>query len=260
MAGGALKLGAAFAAAGHDEMRFATDPSTLPLEAGIQIETFARIGDEVAVLGNSEGSRVITPLRGKLIGIGPDRIEVDAQFVPGNSGSPIIHVPSGKVIGIATYLIRRRYTDLVDKKEPAIRRFGYRLDSVKQWQPVQWTLYQQEHAELGKVVNLTADFARLLDDIAKDGKLDTNQHLNAGLGRIVGELDRSMGKQSMSLPDRQRVFQHFVSSLRLATQSDITAARTRLRYDYFIRQLNEEAAMRDEFYKIFDRTAKAALR
>jgi hypothetical protein len=260
LGGAAVKIGGAFAAAGHDEMRFVTDPPALPFESGAQIETFAKIGDEVVVLGNSEGSRVISPLRGKLVGIGPDRIEVDAQFVPGNSGSPIIHVPSGKVIGIATYLIRRRYTDLVDKKEPAIRRFGYRLDSVKQWQPVNWAAYQSEHEALGKVVSLTADFARLLDDVAKDGKLDASQHRNSGLGRIVLDLDRALGRQAMSLPDRERVFQNFVGSLRSATQADIAGARSRLRYDFFIRQLNEEASMRDEFYRIFDKSAKASLR
>ena len=80
-------------------------PAT-PLELD-QSRISVKIGDAIVVLGNSGGGGVVTKLEGKLVGIGPDRIEVSAEFIPGNSGSPIIHVPTGKVIGIATYLTRR---------------------------------------------------------------------------------------------------------------------------------------------------------
>jgi hypothetical protein len=260
LSGGAVKIGAGAAAVAHDIIRFATDPAPMAFELGTKIESFARIGDEVVVLGNGEGSRVITPLPGKLLGIGPDRIEVDSQFVPGNSGSPIVHVPSGKVIGIATYLTKRRFADLVDRDAGAVRRFGYRLDSVKQWQPVHWGMYQNENAELKKITALTVDFARFLDDLSNDGRLQVDLHRESGLGRIVNDLDRALSKQSLSAADRQRVLQTFVNSLRSATQADITAARSRLRYDFFLRQLGEEAGVRDEFYKVFDKAAKASLR
>ena len=95
------------AAVGHDIMRLATSEVPKPLVASPDVEGDARIGDEVAVLGNREGARVIQPLMGRRLGIGPDRIEVSAEFVPGNSGSPIIHWKSGKVIDIATYLKTR---------------------------------------------------------------------------------------------------------------------------------------------------------
>src|SRR5205085_5281381 len=83
--GQAVKLSDPGAAVGHDLMRFAGAEAPHPFEAGEQIESFAQVGDDIVVLGNAEGSRVINPLPGKLLGLGPDRIEVSAEFVPGNS-------------------------------------------------------------------------------------------------------------------------------------------------------------------------------
>lgn len=59
--------------------------------------------EEVRVLGNSEGAGVITSGSGKIKGIGPSEIEVDSDFVPGNSGGPVINTDN-EVVGIATYL------------------------------------------------------------------------------------------------------------------------------------------------------------
>ena len=106
---GTVTPGAAEAAVGEDIARFAIAQSPPhPLEAITEFESNVRIGDEVMVLGNSGGGGVVTQLKGTIVGIGPDRIEVSAEFIPGNSGSPIIHVKTGKVVGIATYLTKRR--------------------------------------------------------------------------------------------------------------------------------------------------------
>jgi len=44
-----------------------------------------RIGDEVVVLGNSGGGGVVTSLKGEVRGLGPDRIEVSAEFIRGTA-------------------------------------------------------------------------------------------------------------------------------------------------------------------------------
>ena len=108
LSGTPLVTGLADVAAGRDIARFAlTKLPAKPLEIITEFESNVRIGDAVVVLGNSGGGGVVTKLPGEIVGIGPDRIEVSAEFIPGNSGSPIIHVKSGKVVGIATYLTRR---------------------------------------------------------------------------------------------------------------------------------------------------------
>ena len=47
-----------------------------------------RIGDDVVVLGNSGGGGVITSIPGKVVGVGPDRIEVSAEFIQATPGAP----------------------------------------------------------------------------------------------------------------------------------------------------------------------------
>ena len=87
------------------------------------------VGRDMVVLGNSDGRGVVTEIRGKVIGVGPREIEVDAAFVIGNSGSPVLD-RHGRVIGIATYL--RDCRDDADWSKAntrfnGIRRFALRL-------------------------------------------------------------------------------------------------------------------------------------
>ena len=121
-----LMLGPRDEAVGRDMVRFALDESmpAFDLAAGVP-----DIGDPVVVLGNSDGRGVVTEIRGKVIGVGPREIEVDAAFVIGNSGSPVLD-RHGHVIGIATYL--RDCRDDADWSKTntrfnGIRRFALRL-------------------------------------------------------------------------------------------------------------------------------------
>lgn len=251
-----ITAGVVQAAVGHDLMRLSIADASKPLVAMDNVEAEARIGDEVFVLGNSEGARVIQPLTGKLLGIGPDRIEVSAAFVPGNSGSPIVHAKTGKVIGIATYLAQRRYSELADQPDTRVRRFGYRLDSAKQWQPVAWHVFQAERAEFEKVEALTKDFARLIEAIRTDASVDGASFSSSAVSRPVRDFVAAVGRRGVSGADRARAVQQFLASLRGATQADIVQARQRFRYDFFQRAINEEAEVRQEMHRLFDRLLK----
>ncbi len=255
--GARIPAGAVQAAVGHDIMRLATSAVPNPLIASTDVEGDARIGDEVAVLGNSEGARVIQPLMGRLLGIGPDRIEVSAEFVPGNSGSPIIHVKSGKVIGIATYLQKRQFAELADRRESRVRRFGYRLDSVKQWQPVAWAAYQAEKSEADRVEALTKDLVKLISAMRGEGRMNAADFSSPAIGRPVRDFMEGAEKQKLSAADRSRTTQNFLASIRAATVGDITAARQRLRYDFFRKSVDEQAEIREQMYQLFDRLLKA---
>ena len=121
-----LQLGPRDDAVGRDMVRFALDESVpaFDLAAGVP-----DIGDPVVVLGNSDGRGVVTEIRGKVIGVGPREIEVDAAFVIGNSGSPVLD-RHGHVIGIATYLRDCRDDEDWSKTNTrfnGIRRFALRL-------------------------------------------------------------------------------------------------------------------------------------
>ncbi len=105
--------------------------------------------DAVSVYGNSDGSGVITKTDGKILGIGPNRIEVDAEFIQGNSGCPILN-SSNEVVGVATYaLLHDDPEEWVSKgtRYREIRRFGLTLDHLR-WTDMPAGLFSKQSAYL----------------------------------------------------------------------------------------------------------------
>ncbi len=130
-----IAVGSPAFAKDYDIARLTTKEKLVPLPVMVGVDRTVKIGDAIVIFGNSEGAGVFAPVEGKITGLGPRLIEFDAPIVPGNSGSPIIHVASGKVIGIASHIINRSAKTLLDtgSKLPAVRKFGQRLDSVTAW-------------------------------------------------------------------------------------------------------------------------------
>ena len=101
------------------------------------------MGEDIAVIGNSDGAGVQTILDGKVIGIGPDIFEISAEIVHGNSGSPVLD-RLGNVIGIATFAIDGSdANDSIkqDTRFAGVRRFAIKLTSTIQWQTVNPNTY-----------------------------------------------------------------------------------------------------------------------
>ncbi len=111
-----VKVGAASVAVGHDIFAMQVAPNAAPFEILRDVENNASIGDEVVVLGNAEGGGVINNIGGRIVGLGPNLVEIDAPFLPGNSGSPIIHLRTSKVVGVATYLTIRKYNSAASRE------------------------------------------------------------------------------------------------------------------------------------------------
>jgi hypothetical protein len=250
-----VPIGSGGAAVGHDIIRFTTTSTAPPLIAASNVDAEAKIGDPIVVLGNSEGARVVQSLPGKLVGIGPDRIEVSSEFVPGNSGSPIVHLPTGKVIGIATYLTKKKFAEFTDSGAEGVRRFGYRVDTVKTWQPVAWGPYRSEKASLDQVTSLTKDLARLIGEMSK-GPIEAGGFASSPIYRPIRDYQQTATKRTLSQADRHAALQNFLSSIRAATQGDIVRTRKTLHYDFFQHRLSEEGMIREQMYKLFDDMAK----
>lgn len=114
--------------------------------------------DLVIVPGNSKGDGVITQTSGKIIAIGPQRVETNNPVYPGNSGSPVVHFTTGKVIGVLTEaeLITLNEFEKASfrNKESAIkseiRYFSHRADTILKWQTLDWTYFQESDALLTK--------------------------------------------------------------------------------------------------------------
>jgi hypothetical protein len=109
---------------------------------GFEITDKVAIGSPIAVFGNSQGGGVATALYGKITAVASDVVEVSADFVAGNSGSPILNL-NQEVIGIATYV--RSYSN--DEDGSKTRRFCYRL-SGNEWKPVNWKKYNERYGKL----------------------------------------------------------------------------------------------------------------
>ena len=60
------------------------------------------IGDAIEFYGNAKGGKVVTVTAGKILAVGQERIEIDCPIQPGNSGSPLVRVADGCVIGVTT--------------------------------------------------------------------------------------------------------------------------------------------------------------
>jgi V8-like Glu-specific endopeptidase len=91
------------------------------------------IDDPIVVYGNSTGSMTIGKLKGKVMSVGPDIIEISATIVQGNSGSPIVD-KNDKIVGVATYAEKKK-PDWVtaNTRFSEVRRYGVRLNNDITW-------------------------------------------------------------------------------------------------------------------------------
>lgn len=211
-------------AKGHDVAAIPQSVVTEGLEVMTGVDKHVAIGDEVVVLGNSQGANVVTEIKGKVLGIGADRIEIDAKFVDGNSGSPIIHVKTGKVIGVATYTTTMHLTEVrLDSQFTVVRRFGYRLDSIREWESPALATYLGKGLLLEKIEAHTRDLQHLLADI-QDGVVLMRLHQdNANrLRKIVTDLVQTMERPGMAPQSYQDAKMKFYRAIVFETTQDVT--------------------------------------
>ena len=251
-----LKTGTAAAALDHDIMSFGIDGSLPAIEAMQQVDQHASIGDEVVVLGNPSASGVIRPISGKILGIGPQLVEVSAEFIAGNSGSPIIHVPTGKVIGVATYIEQKKADFRQGRLEPTIRRFGFRLDSIKKWEPVRWWHYYDEQQTIENVQRRTMNLIALLESVGQGrgmpAHLLTDRAVEEPFRKFLGAA-RTVASQN----DASKVLETFMQDLQRAATEDIDHARQRIGYSYFMSRLKEEEEHRAPIAKELEQILKS---
>jgi|BioPla2DNA2_1021312.scaffolds.fasta_scaffold10132_2 S1-C subfamily serine protease len=136
-----------------DLARFDITGSPLP---ALSLESYApNLKDSISVVGDSGGEGVFTELRGNILGVGPDKLEVSADFISGNSGSPILSA-NRKVLGVATYVLSRtaapEFVTTGTRFEKA-RRFGMRYDPNSQWNAISVSELLRQQAVLTEVEN-----------------------------------------------------------------------------------------------------------
>lgn len=153
----------------------------------------AKVGDAVTVPGNSLGMDVPLQINGKLLGIGPALVEVDAKFVPGNSGSPIIDRTSGQVIGIATLTVTYNQ-DTITKYglTSNTRWFGYRLDNIDPasgWQKLDWARFSAEGVKLEAITILSNTMIAILTN--KTPPVMDDVHIRNAVEELKSDVTRA---------------------------------------------------------------------
>jgi hypothetical protein len=127
------------------------------LQMAPDISKLVQPGDDVITPGNSEGGEVMLNTGGKVLGIGPERIEINNPIYHGNSGGPVYHPKSGMVLGVVTEAEEVDLSDSLDKTSFAsrnsaiagkMRYFALRLDTVTTWIDVNPRVFHAETAFL----------------------------------------------------------------------------------------------------------------
>ena len=240
---GQVSVGTAAAAVDHDIIAYGLPDDTEALEVMTGVDQSVAIGDEVAVLGNPDGMGVIRPLTGRVVGIGPQLVEISAEFVPGSSGSPVLHLKSGKVIAVATYLrfVKADFTKgiLADQ----VRRFCYRLDSIKKWERVRWNDFQDDAETIAKVHQRTRDLFVLFLNSARIGSMSPDVFRDTDVRTVVtGYRDRL--KVANTRRERLAAAESFVKDLKLSASVDMQNAQRRIAYDHFAKMMETEVQFR----------------
>lgn len=254
--GATFTAGTSAVAVDHDIVKMEVANATKTFDVMESLDSTAKIGDPVMIPGNAEGAQVVHPVEGKIVGIGPNLIEVDAPFVKGNSGSPIIHEATGKVLGVATYLMQKKVSqdENTGKVVLETRRFGYRIDSVKQWQPINWQIFFAESQQAAAIEDLSEDFITMFNDMEHDS-VSAEHYKSSNLARAVRSFTEAKNTLSMTASgkDRANVVRGFFADLRAISRGDIAAFNSRPAYDYFRRDVDEQAHFRDALYDLLSR-------
>jgi hypothetical protein len=214
------------------------DGSRLELSQSLSFDE-VELGQPVTVMGNSDGARVATRLKGQIRGVGPDALEVSAKFVPGNSGSPIIHDALGKVVAVASHLKdltpKTKWTE--DTELADIRRFGYRLDGEIEWGLVALEdLFQQAEA-YHRYEDRTKVMSHIGYMLQFEDKLMTNYRSHESLGYLFEHFDRDFQwHRGTNSSHNQRLLKRFVAGMMTELQSDRQSTQEALQVDFYRRR------------------------
>jgi hypothetical protein len=222
------------------------------LELAENLDSTVAVGDDVVVLGNSQGSGVVTEIPGKVTGLGPSLIEVDAKFVEGNSGSPIVHSKTGKVIAIATFAKLEKLTSLSkDSQFTEVRRFGYRVDTATAWEYPRWSRFTAEAKKLEEIKQGTNDLLQVAMDIYENGHVSHGRHegpKNYTRNVVIDYLQKIDGARYISPTNIIETKQRLLRSLAALTRQDFLSFDTNSLTGYH-RKIAETELQKREFLR-----------
>ena len=151
-----------------------------------------QIGESIIVLGNSGGARMVTHSRGEVLAVGPDRIEVSAEFIQGNSGGPVINAKN-QVVGVATYVFRDAVPGWVaqNTRYARTRRVAMRVNDVD-WKLFNWYAFQREGEMVSKHQAYFEETIQRLNGAFRSRDLDAVIKEKQTIKRFIGTFNRDV--------------------------------------------------------------------
>jgi len=206
------------------------------------------IGDRITVMGNSSGARVATRLEGDIRGLGPDELEVSAKFVPGNSGSPIVHNELGTVIGVASHLRdfseRSKWTE--DSELGDIRRFGFRLDGDIAWEQFSLEAVFEQSEIYHRFEDRTFALWHISHMLEHRSQLMTNYRNHASLGYMFENIDEGFDwRRGIGSGHNQQILRRFLTRMTIEVQKDLRETEEALRIGFFKERFDQISEARD---------------
>lgn len=195
--------------------------------------------DEIMICGNSMGKDVLLSSKGKLLAIGPNRIEIDASIFPGNSGGPVYHSKTKKIIGVVSFVTFDNtnnpvYKSSMQKSNSPIknqaRYFCVRGDLVKTWEKYNVSDVVAQGAIFDTAEKKLSAIATVLDS---NGMRRLTNYPYPELDRIVKEwadLYRSLGNSSGALMEARKNLYSQLARLSLMEGMKVNKAKAN---DYY---------------------------
>ena len=242
--GEAITIGSIFGAENYDIalIQVNSPPATLTVQKEINKKKLEN--KKIIVPGNALGDSVFSAIKGRVLAVGPQLIEVDAKFVSGHSGSPIITkdiMGNYTVLGVATFT---KTTELQGRDKLSrydnTRWYGYRLDNIEKWQKVSWNLFTREAERLHEVEARTEDIIRFF---------------TTGRGPVANDpdiiaLDKDMQRSGVigqrSISSYESTFKSYITRILL---KDIEKSQF-YKYDYHRKRFEEQKRVREEMVDI----------
>jgi len=198
------------------------------------------IGDTVVILGN-DGE-----IKGKVSNVSPTFVEVKAPSFSGNNGGPMIHCATGKVIGVAVCL-PKYWVDREMGVRKEYRCFGYRLDSVSAWEPLNWQHFYTQATQVERMERLSDDFVAFSMNIRKKQKTE-GKYQSPAVQRAAQQLAQRSKARRMGREEYADLIRGLLKDLQFATGRDIQSFDARNAYDFFRSQVEEQGQIREAVY------------
>lgn len=223
------------------------EPTEHYLEVTEDIITDIKIGSWVVVPGNSKGAGVITQLVGKVKGIGPNLLEVDARFVKGNSGCPIIDPVTGKVLGLASYVKAPDNESKIDQDSTftKFRRFAYRIDNNEEWEAATIQELNKENEILEKFIARTQALAYISYALNKKRTVLSGYQSDPSLKHVFDPFMENFNFDYKNTRGNVTAMQRFVNGLDREITRDVPTTRNSLKHQWFIKQMEDYLPLRD---------------